>query len=104
MKGDLSFNITEVDNVIALDGVKLLTDVAYGRAKINYSDFGAGYFNSNGYVFKMGLNADLYLADNLRFFVQGSNIGNSYKLEQNSNFPTYGASWMFGLKFNLVKK
>ncbi len=104
MRGDISFNVTEVDGVIALNDVKYSTDIAYGRTISNPNDFGEGYFNSNGYVFRMGLNADLYLSDNLRFFVQGANIGDSYKLEQNSNFPTYGASWMAGLKFNLAKK
>jgi outer membrane receptor protein involved in Fe transport len=101
--GALSFNITEVDGVYTLDDVRYITDLAYGRTIAGFRDYDSGYWTSTGTVFRLGLNMDYYLIDRLRFFIQGYNIANSNKVEQTSTLATYGASWMFGIKYNMVK-
>jgi hypothetical protein len=100
--GAVSLNITEVDGVYTLDDVRYITDLAYGRTTAGFRDFNSGYWTSTGTVIRLGLNVDYYLIDRLRFFIQGYNIANSYKYEQTSSIPTYGASWMFGIKYNLI--
>jgi Queuosine biosynthesis protein len=101
--GAVSFNVTEVDGVYTLDGVRYLIDLAYGRTKASIRDYNNGYWTTTGTVFRLGLNIDYYLNDRLRFFVQGNNMANSNKFEQASNLPTYGASWMFGIKYFMTK-
>ena len=101
--GMISLNLTEVDGVYALDGVKYTIDLAYGRTTLNNNNFAEGYWTTSGTVFKLGLNIDYYLTNSLRLFIQGSNILNNEQYEQNTNFPTYGASWLFGFKYNLIK-
>lgn len=100
-RGSVSFNVTEVDGVIALDAVRFETDLGYGRLNSTNSNFDAPYWTSSGIVIRLGLNADYYLNDRLRFFIQGSNIADNYTFEQSSQYPTYGASWMFGIKLNM---
>jgi hypothetical protein len=57
--------------------------------------------NSSGIVLRLGLNFEYYLTDQLRFYVQGSNILNQNSYEQNSSIVTHGASWLFGFKWAL---
>ncbi len=100
--GNLSVNITEVDGVYALNGVQYLTDLAYGRtpATGNIPD---RYWETSGTIFKLGFNFEYYILDGISFFAQGSNILNQNQYEQNSNFPTHGATWLFGFKFSTQK-
>jgi outer membrane receptor protein involved in Fe transport len=97
--GIFNINVTEVDGVYALNGVQYLIDVAYGRAPTtgNVPD---RYWQTSGTIFKLGFNFEYYLVSSIRFFAQGSNVLNQNQYEQNSNFPTHGASWLFGFKFS----
>jgi outer membrane receptor protein involved in Fe transport len=102
-RADISLNFTELDGVYAFDGVRFITDAAYGRINTNTPNYINNYWIITGTVFQLGLNIDYYLNKDLRFFIQGSNIANNYKLEVSAAYPTYGASWMFGIKFNLAR-
>jgi hypothetical protein len=102
-RADISLNITELDGVYAFDGIRFITDLAYGRIDTNAPDFISNYYITTGTVFQLGLNIDYYLNKDLRIFIQGSNITNNYKQQVSSSYPTSGASWMFGIKFNLVR-
>jgi outer membrane receptor protein involved in Fe transport len=95
-RADISINMTEVDGVLTLDVIRYTVDVAYGRF-VNFSN----YIVTSATAFRFGLNFDYYFSDNWRLFVQGQNIANSYNPEQRNDWITYGASWMFGVKFNI---
>ena len=97
--GSLSVNITEVDGVYALNGVEWLTDLAYGRTPTG-GNIPDRYWETTGTIFKLGFNFEYHIVGGIRFFAQGSNILNQNQYEQNSNFPTHGASWLFGFKFS----
>jgi outer membrane receptor protein involved in Fe transport len=98
--GSLSVNVTEVDGVYALNGVQWLIDLAYGRTPIT-SQIPNRYWQTNGTIFKLGFNFEYYILGGIRFFAQGSNILNQNEYELDSNFPTHGANWLFGLKFSI---
>jgi outer membrane receptor protein involved in Fe transport len=100
-KGAISFNVTEVDGIKTYDYRKYALDVAYGRTSY-IPNFG-GYPVETTPVFRVGLYGDYNVARELRFFVQGSNILNSYEYEFSSNYATHGATWLFGLKYNFSK-
>jgi outer membrane cobalamin receptor len=100
--GSLSVNVTEVDGVYALNGVQWLIDLAYGRTPVT-GQIPDRYWQTNGTIFKLGFNLEYYISDGVRFFAQGSNILNQNEYEQNSNFPTHGANWLFGIKFSVQK-
>jgi len=55
-------------------------------------------------VFRVGVFAEYYIASNVRFFIQGSNILNDYEYEFSTDYPTHGATWLFGFKFSFVTK
>lgn len=95
-RADISINMTEVDGVLTLDVIRYTVDVAYGR----FANL-ANYIVTSGTAFRFGLNLDYYLSNNWRLFVQGQNVANSYNPEQRNDWITYGASWMFGVKFNV---
>ncbi|HEY2350809.1 MAG TPA: TonB-dependent receptor [Puia sp.] len=100
--GNISFNITEVDGTIDLDKSAYVADLAYGRVSNSTPHFVDAYWKKTGVIIQLGLNVDYYINDQLRFFIQGSNIANNNIFESSSNYLTYGASWMFGVKFNLT--
>jgi hypothetical protein len=100
--GDISFNITEVDGIIDLDKSAFEEDLAYGRVSSSTPNYADPYWKKTGIIIQLGLNVDYYINDNLRFFIQGSNIANNNIFESSSSYLTYGASWMFGIKFNLT--
>jgi vitamin B12 transporter len=99
---DISFNVTEVDGIIGFDASGLQADLGYGRVSITTPNLDDAYWKKYGAVIQLGLNVDYFIKDNLRFFIQGSNITNNNTFEQSSVAPTYGASWMFGVKFNMT--
>ncbi len=102
-KGIFSFNITEVDGVYGLDGVRYTIDAAYGRAPPFTGSFPDSYWVSNGTIFRLGFNFEYSITGAVRFFAQGSNILNQNNFEQTSSSPTHGASWLFGFKFSSTK-
>jgi outer membrane cobalamin receptor len=102
-KGAISLSLTEVDGVKSVDYLTYTLDVAYGRTPYIPGQEAVGYDTQNSPVFRLGLNADYFITNDLRFFIQGSNILNSYKYEQNHQFPTHGAGWLFGFKYNITK-
>ena len=102
-KASLSLNITEVDGVYGLDGVRWLIDIAYGRAPAFNGTIPAHYFVTNGTVFRMGFHFEYNITDALRFFAQGSNILNQNNVEETSSDLSQGGSWLFGFKFSTRK-
>jgi hypothetical protein len=100
-KGAVSFSLTEVDGVKSNDYLSYVVDIAYGRTAYNPDP--VGYNVENSPVFRLGLNAEYFITSDLRFFVQGSNILNSYKFEYASYYPTHGATWLFGFKYSITK-
>ena len=100
--GSVSLNVTEVDGVKTLDLTTYYLDIAYGRT--SYSSPLAPYPVETSTVFRVGFFADYQLLANLRFFAQGSNILNDYNYEYSNSYPTHGATWLFGFKYNFVKK
>jgi hypothetical protein len=68
----------------------------------NTPHFDDPYWKKTGVIIQLGLNVDYYINDNLRFFIQGSNIANNNISESSSQYLTYGACWMFGIKFNMT--
>lgn len=101
-KGSVSLNVTEVDGVRNIDRTTYTIDVSYGRIAYNPDFFGYPFQNSG--VFRFGLYVDYHIQQDLRFFIQGNNIFNSYKYEYSTSYPTHGASWLFGLKYNFTKE
>jgi len=99
---DISFNITEVDGIIGFDAWSYTADLGYGRTDFNTPNLTDAYWKKSAIVIQLGLNADYFVKDNLRFFIQGSNIANNNTFEESSGSPTYGASWMFGIKYNVT--
>jgi len=99
---DISFNITEVDGIIGLDTWSYLADLGYGRTSFSTPNLINSYWKKSGVIIQFGLNVDYFINENLRFFIQGSNIANNNKFEETSAVPTYGASWMFGIKYNMI--
>jgi hypothetical protein len=85
-----------------LDYRRYALDVAYGRTP--YVPGGLGYTVESGLVFRVNVYADYYIAGNLRYFMQGSNILNDYTDEYSIDYPTHGATWLFGFKYNFTKK
>ena len=100
-KGSVSFNITEVDGIETFEFKEYALDVAYGRRPYTPGVFGR--IVETTAVFRVGLYTDYYIVNDLRFFVQGSNILNDYKYEFSNIFLTHGAAWLFGLKYNFSK-
>jgi outer membrane receptor protein involved in Fe transport len=99
-KGSVSINATEVDGIKIVDFRTYALDVAYGRTP--YVQGVISYPVVTQAVIRVGLYADYNIAANIRFFVQGSNILNDYKYEYWSEYPTHGATWLFGLKCNFT--
>ena len=99
--GNLSIILTEMDGVKSDDYVKYVMDIAYGR--IPYVAGRPAPPVETSLVFRLGLSADYFITSRLRLFMQGSNILNSYKFEYDSNYPTHGATWLFGFKYNLTE-
>ena len=100
-KGAISLNVTEVGGVQYQDYRKYTVDVAYGRTPYVPGSF--GYRVENSAVFRLGLYAEHDIINDVRFFIQGSNILNSYNYEYSSDYPTHGATWLFGFKYNFSK-
>ena len=100
-RGSVSLNVTEVDGVKYSDYKSYYLDVAYGRAA--YDPFLSAYEVETPAVFRVGFFADYQFFPNLRFFAQGSNILNDYHYENSIDYPTHGATWLFGFKYNFVK-
>ena len=100
-RGSVSLNVTEVDGVKYQDYRTYFLDIAYGRTP--YTDPWAPYEVETPAVFRVGFYADYQVLSNLRFFTQGSNILNDYHYENSIAYPTHGATWLFGLKYNFVK-
>jgi outer membrane receptor protein involved in Fe transport len=98
---DISLNVTEVDGVIDLDSWSFQADLGYGRVSFSTPHLADEYYRKSGVVIQLGLNLDYFIKDNLRFFIQGTNIANNNTFEESSGSPTYGASWMFGIKYNI---
>ncbi|HTB26888.1 MAG TPA: TonB-dependent receptor, partial [Puia sp.] len=98
---DISFNITEVDGIIGFDSWGFLADLGYGRTSLSTPNLQNAYWKKSGMLIQLGLNVDYFINNNLRFFIQGSNIANNNTFEETSASPTYGASWMFGIKYNV---
>jgi hypothetical protein len=101
-KGAVSVNFTEVDGVKSLDIRNYLLDVAYGRTAYIPGTF--GYPVEYSPAFRVGLYADYNMASDWKFFIQGSNIFNSYKYEYWNEYPTHGAGWLFGFKYKFSNK
>jgi hypothetical protein len=100
-RGTISLILTEVDGVKSVDALTYRMDVAYGR--FSYDPGISGYNIENSPVFRLGLNADYFIKQNLRFFIQGTNILNNYKFEYSTAYPTHGATWLFGFKYHVTK-
>lgn len=98
----ISLNVTEVDGIRSYDYISYTMDVAYGRKP--YIPGFAGEQVQSSPVFRLGLTAEYTVTDELRFFIQGSNILNDYKFEFSSDFPTHGATWLFGFRLNVTSK
>ncbi|HTE24591.1 TonB-dependent receptor plug domain-containing protein [Flavitalea sp.] len=101
-KGSLSLNITEVDGVKSLDFRNYALDVSYGRAL--YDPGKIAYPVTYSPVFRVGLYADYFITNDLRFFVQGSNILNNYQYDYSNDYPTHGATWLFGFNYQFSKQ
>ena len=99
-KGLISLNMTGVDGLLYNDYRKYALDVAYGRTAYNPSSLGDQVEKT---ILRFGLYGDYSLVSDLRFFVQGTNILNDYKYEYSSEYPTHGATWLFGFKYNYSK-
>jgi outer membrane receptor protein involved in Fe transport len=99
-RGSVSLNFTELDGVVVEDFNGYALDVAYGRTPYTGN---TGYLIENPPVFKFGLYSDYHITGNLRFFIQGNNIFNNYKVEYLTSLPTHGAEWLFGVKYNHSK-
>ena len=52
---------------------------------------------------RFGFYGDYALLGDLKFFVQGNNILNDYRYEYSSEYPTHGATWLFGFRYNHTK-
>ncbi|HTE23312.1 TonB-dependent receptor domain-containing protein [Flavitalea sp.] len=100
-KGVISLSVTEVDGIKTTDYRSYAIDVAYGRTP--YDPGGLSYPVITAPVFRVGLYADYCLLPNLRLFTQGYNILNDYDYEYSSDYPTHGATWLFGLKYSFSK-
>jgi outer membrane receptor protein involved in Fe transport len=98
-KGLVSLSITELGGVRYDDYRKYALDVAYGRTPYVPGSIGNAVENN---VFRVGLYADYFIVNDLRFFIQGSNILNDYEYEYSSDYPTHGASWLFGFKCSFL--
>jgi outer membrane receptor protein involved in Fe transport len=101
-RGNINLNMTEVDGVYGYDIIRYTIDLAYKRIPDTY-EIPNAYFVSTGTVFKLGLNVEYYITPQLRFFIQGSNILNQNKFDDNTSTPTHGASWLFGFKWTYRK-
>lgn len=101
-KGAVSLNVTEVDGLKSADRKNYYLDVAYGRTPYNSQQY--WYPVESSAVFRVGVFAEYYIASNARFFIQGSNILNDYEYEFSTDYPTHGATWLFGFKFSFVTK
>ena len=99
-KGLVSLSITEVGGVRYDDYRRYTLDVAYGRTPYVPGSLGNEVENN---VFRVGLYTDYFIVNDLRFFIQGSNILNDYQYEYSSEYPTHGATWLFGFKYNFSK-
>jgi outer membrane receptor protein involved in Fe transport len=99
---DISFNVTEVDGTVAYDAKGIEVDVAYGRLDETVPNYDLPYWKKSGMIIQLGLNVDYYIKNDLRFFIQGSNIANNNQFEDGSSYPTHGAAWMFGFKYNML--
>jgi outer membrane cobalamin receptor len=97
-KGAVAINVTEVDGIKAPDRVNYTLDVAYGRTA--FIPGRLSYDVENSGVFRVGLYGEYSITKNLLYFVQGSNILNSYKYEFYNDYATHGATWLFGLKYH----
>ncbi len=102
-RGNINLNITEVDGVYNYDVVRLSIDEAYKRVVDTGATIPNGYLVSNGTIFRLGLNVEYYVTEQLRFYLQGSNILNQNNTEQATEFPSHGGSWLFGFKWALNK-
>ncbi|RYZ34261.1 MAG: TonB-dependent receptor [Sphingobacteriales bacterium] len=96
-KGSLSLNVTEVDGVKSVDHRNYALDVSYGR--IPYTPGKIGYAVIYKPVFRVGFFADYFFTNDLKVFVQGANILNDYKYDYSNEYPTHGASWLFGFNY-----
>jgi len=81
---DISFNITEVDGIIGFDAWSYTADLSYGRANFNTPNLEDAYWKKSAIVIQLGLNVDYFIKDNLRFFIQATNIANNNTFEENS--------------------
>ncbi|MGZ5190569.1 MAG: TonB-dependent receptor, partial [Flavisolibacter sp.] len=100
--GSVSLNLSEVDGIMSLDYRTYALNVAYGRTAYIAGKIGDTVETSP--VFRVGLYAEYNINSNLRFFVQGSNILDSYKYEFTIEYPTHGAAWLFGFKYSFSQK
>jgi outer membrane cobalamin receptor len=100
-RASVSLNITEVDGVRYWDRKNYFLDIAYGRTP--YTEPWAPDLVITPAVFRVGIYAEYEVVTDLRFFVQGSNILNNYDYENSIDYPTHGATWLFGLKYNFAK-
>ncbi len=103
-KASLSVNITEVDGVYGLDGVRWLIDIAYGRTPPYNGAIPANYFVTTGTIFRVGFHFEYHITGALQFFAQGSNILNQHNVEENTQYLSYGANWLFGFKWAMHSK
>ena len=99
--GSVSVMLTEVDGVKYRDYRNYYMDIAYGRRPIDQTL--SGYSVESPTVFRLGVYADYQIANGLRFFASGSNILNNYTYENSNEYPTHGATWLFGLKYCFAK-
>ena len=100
--GSVSVILTEVDGVKSRDRRNYYLDIAYGRHPYEPGIF--GYSVESPAVFRLGIYADYQIIKGLRLYTQGSNILNDYTYENSNEYPTHGATWLWGQSSTLPKQ
>lgn len=98
-----TLSMTSSGKMITLDNYNYTIAFARWRAGngSNPNSNSSIYYRETPGVTKYNLNMDYQMHPNLRFFVQAQNFTNNIKTDWDKSFPLPGASWMFGLNFNL---
>lgn len=99
-----TLSMTSSGNMIVLDNYSYTIAFAKWRAGNGSNPNSNNYNRETPRVTKYNLNIDYQFHPNLRFFIQAQNFTNNTTPDFDKSYPVTGASWMFGLKLNLIKR
>jgi|GEM_PF-3426199 len=95
-------SIISSGKMFTFEGYRYNIDFARWRAGNGIRPVANDYYYETRAVTRFNLNVEYMLHRKLRFFVQGLNFTNNTAPDWDRSYPVAGASWLFGLKVNVL--